>query len=450
LSIKLKGTNFFLIKKDRDSSTPALVHCVVPTWRNLAEKREPDCKGGMFMAKGTLIYRHRDPVQLAACVCVAWSPDGEGLAVGEVESRIHVYNATTKHHSILYQGDVHGTCASLDWSPDSTRIVAGYQDGTTIVWNVTTGEADWTFQDHEGFTYVGWCPDGTSVAYAGYEQNQASIYLRDVRDGTIKALYSLPEQWPLVSLAWSPQGRYLAAGGSRGDVYIWSPSTNTLLLSYRQTLTEDFNDVTALAWSSNERYLASGDTAKIVQVWDRQEHRPVARFLGKAVDGVRWMPGDTAIASAGGRAISIWEAATARTLATYQDPFYEDDRYIVSRVEWSPDRTQMASVGGYAIVLPEETRYEGFLFVWSYEQLANRNQEEQRFPDTTYNMDSQKAEQEDHVERRPLYLGGFINQLAAMGLTPKQAMDLLHVKSLHNLNYEEAFEKLKYLLKEEE
>ena len=314
-------------------------------------KENLDYRGEMLMTKGTLFYSYHDPVHQATCV--AWSPYGEFLAFGEVGGRVHIYDVSTKEHSMTDQGDEHVTCASLDWSPDSTRILAGYQDGTTIVWKATTGEVDWIFKDHEGFTYVDWCPDGASIAYGGYEHNQVSIYIRDVLDGTIMALHSLPEQGSIASLAWSPYGKYLASGGSRGDVYIWSPSTNTLLSSYRQALTEDLNFVSALAWSSNERYLASGDTTGIVQVWDSQEQSQVSRYLGKGVNGVRWMPGDTVIASAGGRAISIWEAATARTIATYQDPFYEDDRYIVDMVDWSPDRTKIASVGGYAIVLTQ-------------------------------------------------------------------------------------------------
>ena len=98
------------------------------------------------MAKGTLIYQYRDPAQLAACISVVWSPDGERIAVGEVGGRIHIFHLSTTHHYILYPGNDLGGCASLDWSPDSTHLVAGYADGTVLVWRPATGEIDWTFR----------------------------------------------------------------------------------------------------------------------------------------------------------------------------------------------------------------------------------------------------------------------------------------------------------------
>ncbi len=74
-----------------------------------------------------------------------------------------------------------------------------------------------------------WSPDGRRLAYVSFEKRRSEVYIQDVLSGAREAVASYPgiNGAP----AWSPDGRYLALTLSRGgnpDVYVMSLSTKLL------------------------------------------------------------------------------------------------------------------------------------------------------------------------------------------------------------------------------
>jgi WD40 repeat protein len=68
---------------------------------------------------------------------------------------------------------------------------------------------------------------------------------------------------PVVAIAWSPDGRYIASGSWDTTVQVWEVSTGRCVQTYRG----HSNWVNALSWPANSRYIASGSWDKTVQVW---------------------------------------------------------------------------------------------------------------------------------------------------------------------------------------
>ncbi len=65
------------------------------------------------------------------------------------------------------------------------------------------------------------------------------------------------------SVAWSPNGQYIATGGGDGQVRIWDAAEQKTLTTYRG----HHSCVYALAWSADSRLIASGDVYGEVHVW---------------------------------------------------------------------------------------------------------------------------------------------------------------------------------------
>jgi WD40 repeat protein len=67
----------------------------------------------------------------------------------------------------------------------------------------------------------------------------------------------------LQALGWSPNGKYIASGGSDQLIQVWDARTGDQLLAYQG----HHDEVTTLAWSPDSTRIASGDFSGPIQVW---------------------------------------------------------------------------------------------------------------------------------------------------------------------------------------
>ncbi|MFL5624924.1 MAG: protein kinase domain-containing protein [Ktedonobacteraceae bacterium] len=100
----------------------------------------------------------------------------------------------------------------------------------------------------------------------------------------------------------------------------------------------------SVAWSPNGKYVASGIGTGIIFINDVATQATVQTYNGHktAVAGIAWSPDGRLIASASyDQTVQVWEANTGKLIATYTDPFG-----AVMGVAWSPDGKHLVS-GGY-------------------------------------------------------------------------------------------------------
>lgn len=109
-------------------------------------------------------------------------------------------------------------------------------------------------------------------------------------------------------MAYSPDGKFLAAGDTAREVMVWKTggSWEAEVQGLWQFHTAR---VACLAWSPDSTYLASGGLDENVFVWKptTPRRRVVYNFANKdGVEGLAWLSG-TELASAGGdHCVTVW------------------------------------------------------------------------------------------------------------------------------------------------
>jgi WD40 repeat protein/tRNA A-37 threonylcarbamoyl transferase component Bud32 len=155
--------------------------------------------------------------------------------------------------------------------------------------------------------------------------------------GTTLNTYSNTDNVPLTTVAWSPNGEFLAAGSQDGIITIWNMSMGQSV-RYR-----GHARVTSLSWSPNDHLLASSGTEGTVQVWDISSPRKIHTYRGHSgsVDVVRWShKGEFLVSGSKDKTVIIWNVSSEKKVHTYQ--YHKAE---IAALSWSPNDQLIASGG---------------------------------------------------------------------------------------------------------
>jgi hypothetical protein len=167
------------------------------------------------------------PGEIWAVTGVAFTPDGKHLGVAAFSPGALFLDADSlkRIDTFAIPRDIQ-LFAGLSISPDGTRIaVARKYDQRPLhellIWEPTTGHPPrlvTSEQDGAVISGVAFAPGGRQVAHAG--THAGPVKLLDLESGESVA-YPTGDNGNTNALAFSPDGRYLAATGSRGKVLLW-------------------------------------------------------------------------------------------------------------------------------------------------------------------------------------------------------------------------------------
>ncbi len=182
---------------------------------------------------------------------LSWSPNSEFLLGGLTNSKAIVWDRLGRVKLTL-EGSVSSVNA-VAWSPDGSRFVTAWADGLLKIWSLD-GTLLASLKDHtKGVNAVAWSSDGGRFASAG-EDNTIRVW---GKNGEALKTFASDR---VLSLAWSPVGDQIAAGGN-SNITLWKTDGSLIKVLVGHTDT-----VTCLLWHDTQT-LISGSQDKTVRIW---------------------------------------------------------------------------------------------------------------------------------------------------------------------------------------
>jgi WD40 repeat protein len=192
-------------------------------------------------------------------VSLAWSPDGQHLACGSEDYSLRLYPMRARAASVLLKGH-ESAVTDVQFSSDSSRIAASSRSKGLVLWRLSKPAA--TGLDHRSNVLaLRYAPTGREIVSAGLGDQGACIW----QVGSDACQTRLPVPIDRVrAMAISPDGKWLALGGSGGKVFLW----DLALRVPTRVLQAHEQDVRALAFSPEGKLLASASLDQSAKIWD--------------------------------------------------------------------------------------------------------------------------------------------------------------------------------------
>lgn len=264
--------------------------------------------------------------------------DNTLVAAGGVNSRLIVWHAITGeplHEFITSDGA--SNIRALAFSPDGELLASGQIARTIVLYSLSSGQRLRTLHGHaEAVSGLAFDAAGRKLLSTSWDRTIRIWSINpENRAGFIGLLHG--HQDHVLSVAFSPAGGLLASASRDHCIRLWDPQTGSEL----GTLVGHAGDVSSVAFAPDGEWLASGSYDRSIRLWNVRTgaaETPPFRHAGE-IWAVAFSPDGRQLASAGDDdTIRIWDLRSGRLLRTLSGHTAR-----VNHIAISPDGALLAS-----------------------------------------------------------------------------------------------------------
>jgi WD40 repeat protein len=272
-------------------------------------------------------------------VALTWSANGRVLLAGTEDGRILLANGGTGTVTKTWSAHT-GTVKGLSLGQSGRDLFSLGADGVIKLWRGLPAPVRY-FDGHKGpLRQITFSPDGRYLlSCSGWPQGDKTLRLWEVKTGKQVRLF-MTGKYQVQSAAFSPDGKYAAAGEDTGVIHLFEVETGKEVRAFRGHR----ESIPQVSFSKDGQWLLSAGVDQTIRLWDV-----------KTADCVRVFKGHTAAARcavfhpdgkrmvSGGRdcTIRVWDRKTGKLLETI-----EHKKQFVEKVELLPDGKRLLSCGG--------------------------------------------------------------------------------------------------------
>lgn len=267
----------------------------------------------------------------------AISPDGEIVAIASSRS-VDIIEMGRREHNGKSLSSIHGPFHNLVISPDGQHLIATLGDKNVGVFNIDQERLVEYWTEFRGVRAIAVSPDGRQVAGAG--PGWAKLW---TLEGTELKVLMMPgaSTAPLDeigSLAFSPDGKKLAAGGKQGTVRLWDLARGMLTQEWRQESKDPKGFETTVAFTPRGDILMVGlknDVESKTELRDIRNGKVLQEFPAAISGSAGFYPDGRTLVAVGKTKLD--PAATSKvSLWDIRSPYFAGQPDLAPRPEAAP------------------------------------------------------------------------------------------------------------------
>jgi WD40 repeat protein len=300
----------------------------------------------------------------AAITALAFTPDGKRLIAAGADGAVFLYDAASGKIVSAIR-DHRGAVEALAVAPDGKVLATGGQDHTVKLWDIPTGRQVRALTGHAGqVRSMAFSPDGKLLASGADESGRrGEVKLWDVAAGQVRAvelagpvltlafppgrddrlavglttvgvhmidlatgkvIYALQQPGPVHHIAFSPNGRVLAAAyADDGQLMLWDWQMDRQVATLRGHAAQ----ITSLAFSPDGKLLATASLDGTAKLWDATANPPrvLVSFAPEKPAGGVWVvifstDGKVIVTAGADRVLRAWDVSQARPAPAVTPP----------------------------------------------------------------------------------------------------------------------------------